>query len=505
MLGRSSSSTDREHLDLVKSTAAVIFLGTPHRGSPDLASLGEYVRSLVSSLRMETNSAVLDALGLKTSDLERAQESFSALWQKHSFRVKTFQEGLGMSGLNLGVFGNKVVPDHSSLIGDAHERAETLQANHKEMCCFSGGNDPNYRKVAGEIRSLYASMIELNAMNPPGRQLDAVPETSSITNRQKGPFINRIEHSLQSLLFPTMDSRQQQLESPAHDTCSWLFEHQLYQNWWHELDVDKHYGLLWIKGKPGAGKSVLMREMLRRASEANSDYWVASFFFNAKGEDMEHSWLGSLRSLLYQILSQNRKGLNEFARRWDKKARLQSGDQDPLMFWVEEELKSFFRIMCEHHLSTRTIIFIDALDECDPSSVRSQAYFWRQMTIISRDAGASLSVCLSSRHFPSITLSNCPEIMVQDHNTRDITNYVNQKFGLAGITSHAYWTSTRDIILQKSAGVFLWVVLVVDDVLPSWDDGENLDSVRYRILQEVPRELEKLFWGMLRLIEPELR
>ncbi|OCL01768.1 hypothetical protein AOQ84DRAFT_425923 [Glonium stellatum] len=162
MLARSSASTETELKNVVDSTAAVIFLGTPHRGSPDLAALGEWVRSVVSTLRMGTTSAILDALSLKTSDLERAQEEFSGLWQKYGFRVKTFQEGLGLAGVNLGVLGNKVVPDYSSLIGDQREHAETIEANHMGMCRFSGADDPNYHKVAGELRSIYLSIERLN-------------------------------------------------------------------------------------------------------------------------------------------------------------------------------------------------------------------------------------------------------------------------------------------------------------------------------------------------------
>ncbi|KAK0616989.1 hypothetical protein B0T14DRAFT_434076 [Immersiella caudata] len=59
MLARSSSSTDTIIKYVIGSTAAIIFLGTPHRGSPDLAALGEWARSLVS-LRMQTTSAILD-------------------------------------------------------------------------------------------------------------------------------------------------------------------------------------------------------------------------------------------------------------------------------------------------------------------------------------------------------------------------------------------------------------------------------------------------------------
>lgn len=97
MLARSSSSPEAELKDIVESTASIIFLGTPHRGSQDVAALGEVVRSVISSLGMETTPVILDALGLKTTDLSRTQEDFSMIWQKYDFQVKTFQEGLSLA------------------------------------------------------------------------------------------------------------------------------------------------------------------------------------------------------------------------------------------------------------------------------------------------------------------------------------------------------------------------------------------------------------------------
>lgn len=50
MLARSSLSSEAELKDIVESTATIIFLGTPHRGSQGVAALGEVVRSFVNSL-----------------------------------------------------------------------------------------------------------------------------------------------------------------------------------------------------------------------------------------------------------------------------------------------------------------------------------------------------------------------------------------------------------------------------------------------------------------------
>jgi len=93
MLSLCHSSSNQELSNILECTAAIVFLGTPHRGS-HAAKIGEIVRKAASALRMDTNPLVLQSLSLNNSDLERTQYIFSYLWQKHQFRVKTFQESL---------------------------------------------------------------------------------------------------------------------------------------------------------------------------------------------------------------------------------------------------------------------------------------------------------------------------------------------------------------------------------------------------------------------------
>ncbi|KAH7120233.1 hypothetical protein B0J13DRAFT_411952, partial [Dactylonectria estremocensis] len=490
MLAKSASSTEAKLRNVVKSSAAVIFLGTPHRGSPDLAALGEWARYAVSTLRMETTSAILDALGLKTTDLERVQESFSEVWQKYDFRVKTFQEGLGLTGINLGVLGNKVVPDYSSLIGDHREHAETMQASHLDMCRFSGPNDPNYRKIAGELRSVHL----------------AIARIPTVPNDAGGSGLDEADKAcIQSLWYPSINCRRQSLGNPTEHTCNWLFNHNVYQNWLNSRNRLKHHGLLWLKGKPGAGKSTLMKEAFRRAAQEQekSGYDTAAFFFSAKGHELEHSPVGLFRSLLHQLLPKHWVTLQHLKQMWEKV----EWDQDQLRgnTWQKEELQSLFESMfTTQPAAKKTLIFIDALDECDAESIRPQAYFWRRITKLAHDAGVHLNVCLSSRHFPSVTVSDCPEIFVEHHNSHDIATYVEQRFELGIAAQEPQWEYLRDSILDKSAGVFLWAVLVVDEMLRSWDDGKDL---RYLLKQMdvLPEALETLFAQLFTGLGPEVR
>lgn len=109
-LNYSDTSTIVEASDLAHSTAAVVFLGTPHRGGGQYADLGEAARKCASILLLSTNRRLLDALGLHNDDLVRNQNGFSRLWQKYDFQVKTFQESLPMTGINVPLLPtNKLV------------------------------------------------------------------------------------------------------------------------------------------------------------------------------------------------------------------------------------------------------------------------------------------------------------------------------------------------------------------------------------------------------------
>lgn len=108
MLSVSDVSEEPGLRGIVQRAAAVVFLGTPHRGSVDMAKLGNRARKLVSAILFDTSSATLDTLGLRTSDLERCQEAFSRLWARYDFQVKTFQEGLGLSGFGISLLNDKV-------------------------------------------------------------------------------------------------------------------------------------------------------------------------------------------------------------------------------------------------------------------------------------------------------------------------------------------------------------------------------------------------------------
>ncbi|EXK26009.1 hypothetical protein FOMG_17370 [Fusarium oxysporum f. sp. melonis 26406] len=505
MLSRSSSSTRFEYQNILQSVEAVIFLGTPHRGSADIAAKGEVARSLLSALGMATTPVILDSLGLKNTDLERAQEEFSRLWHMNNFRVKTFQEGL-----NLPKLGKKVVPEYSSLIGNHREHAETLQADHLEMCRYSGKDDPNYRKVAGEIRSTYLLITTSNKQESIGhwRGKNYSPVSSVGVPQHLGDdFHNQASKVwLQSLWFPAINRRYETLGSPAEQTCHWLFDNENFQDWLSGRNQERHQGLIWIKGKPGSGKSMLMGEAFRRATQrqekASAPSQTVAFFFNGKGDELEHSVVGLFRSLIYQLCSKYPLFLQCFQDIWDAKVKTGCFMASGAIAWQEVELMTAFEKMMLQKTSSKVLLFVDALDECGSSSVRYLAYFWRKITKSAFASGIDLKVCLSSRHFPSVTVSDCPEIIMEQHNSHDISTHLKQRIEIGIGIQDAQWQILEEKIREMSDGMFLWVDLVVDDLLRSWDEGRSLEYLTKRV-ENTPQALETLFSEMLSHFTPE--
>jgi len=109
MLSYADASKEREFLEIVEDVSAVVFMGTPHRGS-EAARIGDIARQVASALGIDTSPAILNSLGLRNDDLFRNQQAFARIWDERMFEVKTFQESKGISGVNIGMLNELVCP-----------------------------------------------------------------------------------------------------------------------------------------------------------------------------------------------------------------------------------------------------------------------------------------------------------------------------------------------------------------------------------------------------------
>lgn len=300
-------------------------------------------------------------------------------------------------------------------------------------------------------------------------------------------FLIGIQDCLDSLSFREIDARYQDIEVAPEGTCAWLFEQQEYRDWLNGEGVNEHHRLLWINGKPGAGKSILMKHAFQNAQQNFRLCATAGFFFNARGDTLEKTSLGLFRSLLHQLFRKIRPLLREFLPRFRNKREMQG----KICEWHARELQDFFYSAVAHPQMYQILLFIDALDECDERQARNIVDFFQ--SLVSDSSGSSLKICLSSRHYPHISIRNCPKINVEDQNGPDIMTYLRTK--LRPMIDEQV-SELEKAIIQKASGVFLWVVLVVEMLIEAVSDGEPTKLMR-DMLQGVPPKLDDLFVQIL--------
>ena len=378
-----------------------------------------------------------------------------------------------------------MVDDVSSCLGDPSlETTQHISSDHMDMCRFSGSDDVEYRKVAAALDHIHTQITKAST-NPvlPGLCAAFVPEPSS-------PLSESHRRALtDSLWHHTIDTRYATIKSAHARTCEWLLKKTEYQDW---LDINKtqnHHGVLWIKGKPGSGKSTLVKFAVANARKTRAETAVISFFFNARGEDLEKSTLGMYRSLLYQIL--NTFPYLQIVLDCLRPTVPREGET---YRWEKDDLQNLFAAAVENLGQCRLMCFIDALDECEEDQIRDLVAFLEHLGRLATSSGIHFYVCLSSRHYPHISIENGVEMILEDQedHIQDITKYLN---GTLRAGRGKQSEQIKEEVLRRSSGVFLWVVLVVQILNKEHDHG-HIHRLRKR-LGELPDGLEKLFEEIL--------
>ncbi|OHW99504.1 pfs domain-containing protein [Colletotrichum incanum] len=295
---------------------------------------------------------------------------------------------------------------------------------------------------------------------------------------------------LDLLKFGQIDKRQANIKAAHAKTCEWLIEHPDYAAWIDRQKYSEHHGFLWIRGKPGAGKSTLMKFAFLRAKRRSVTQGTSiSFFFNARGQELEKTTLGMYRSLLRQLLEKMP----------DLQALLDDTDLTDLTqadsdVWDLELLNTVFRKAIRELGQRRLTCFIDALDECNEVEVWKILKFFEDLGQYAVQNDICFYVCFSSRHYPYVDIRHGQKLVLEDQigHSKDLADYVRSELE-AGSGPQSDQVIAE--ILRKASGVFMWVVLVVDILNMEYRRG-RLFTVEKR-LKDIPSELSKLFQDIL--------
>ena len=314
------------------------------------------------------------------------------------------------------------------------------------------------------------------------------------------------------LQFKELQDREENIHDAYSNTFQWIFSvPSQYAGWSSFVDwMTSDQSLYWITGKAGAGKSTLMkmvcrdprtRQLLSRWGDGRKVQMFSHYFWNS-GTALQMSHEGLVRSMICQALEDMPNLSRElFPRRFEIYI-LFGGLKAWKEGWSWSELMTSFRRLKD--ILTRSMkmaFFIDGLDEFSGNKTEL-------IDFIHEILGKDVKFCVSSRPWTVFedAFKQSSSLRLNQVTQEDIKTYVESKFA-ANAGFQVFCTLDRQSadrllfdIAGKSAGIFLWVVLVVQSLLSGLTDGEKLTDLQKR-LEALPPRLEDLFWKMLKSVD----
>jgi hypothetical protein len=329
---------------------------------------------------------------------------------------------------------------------------------------------------------------------------------------------------LQSLHFPRMHQRRNRITRAHSQTYQWILRpknsgsHEtLVWDDFHEWLCDgTRQNIYWISGKPGSGKSTLVREIEEQidcqenlqASIQSGDLVKVSFYFWWGGNANERSLSGALRTLAHQLLELHRELIYEVV----SAPRMEIAQFPSLQMpeWEEAELIELLKWLIDlYKTRCHLLLLVDGLDELDgiDDSREQMIDFLR---VVSEPHHVKL--CVASRPWSVFrdAFRHDPQLRLEDLTKEDIKFYVqstlqnNQNFRLLANSQSDLTTELTYAICTRARGVFLWVRLVLRDLLRVIRDGGGRKQV-FRELEKIPTELDEYFERMITSIPSTYR
>jgi hypothetical protein len=316
-----------------------------------------------------------------------------------------------------------------------------------------------------------------------------------------------------SLKFEGLESRKYTIAGTHGDTYEWIFSPPRvlrqkgvkanFSSW-----LESGHGVFWVTGYPGSGKSTLMKFVDNHPTTIEKlKAWgkgcrlvKASHFFWVNGSPLQKSQEGLLRSLCFDILRQCPEILPQLCEdRWANRDTLTGTEE-----WGLPELQKMLVRLQTMELKVkdervRFCFLIDGLDE----------YSGDHDELLE-----DLRQLATSPHI-KIAASSRPGIMFEDAFGKDATKRLTMQY-LTSDDIAAYARDTLesdknfvklmedddkadgliDEVIERANGVFLWVHLVVIQLLKLFADGDSVEDVRGK-LGKFPSDLDDYFRHML--------
>ncbi|KAH7124793.1 NACHT domain-containing protein, partial [Dactylonectria macrodidyma] len=259
------------------------------------------------------------------------------------------------------------------------------------------------------------------------------------------------------------------------DSYRWILDHDDFRRW---LDGEESR-LLWIKGDPGKGKTMLLCGIINELEKASVEARSLAYFFCQATDDRLNNATAVLRGLLYLLFVQRPSLVARMRGRYD-----QAGEQLFLDVNSWDALCNMLIDVLQDPSLWNTHLIVDGLDECEIG-------LNELLSLIVRLSSSRARVLVSSRNWPSIEdalsvatqkVRLCLELN-RDAVSAAVGAYIKYKVEQL-VQIKDYDRTTRETVqwhLTSNANdTFLWVALVCQELgdlrVNKWHARAKLDG-----------------------------
>lgn len=398
-----------------------------------------------------------------------------------------------------------VIKDREKFEGLIRDLSDLIAGLNKVIPDKQDSTRTSLKREIGRMRNVPTLKLILHASTDDNN--DLVDVTKDAITRSCAQSI------LERLWFRLIDDRKDNISEAHSETLEWAIHPPTSAVAWSDLSkwLRLDHDIYWVSGKPGSGKSTLMKFLFHhRHVKRMLDEWagdrtltMASFFLWNLGSAEQKSQQGLARGLLYHVLNANQSLIPIILPNMWREAK--SGNVELNLPSNNEMSQAFSRLGTEA-TDGAYVFFIDGLDEYS-GDYRDGISFVKKLA-----KSFNIKILLSSRPIDSCVaaFSSKPMLALQDLTKGDIELYVTHT-----VRSHPYVAKLRTIdgtiteqfledLQRKAAGVFLWVVLACRSLLEGFAAYDNPTELQDRV-NELPPELGDLFRHILDKISPRYR
>jgi hypothetical protein len=172
------------------------------------------------------------------------------------------------------------------------------------------------------------------------------------------------------------------------DSYRWILNNTTFQRW----QQDPHSRLLWVKGDPGKGKTMLLCGIINELQTSAYNTVTVSYFFCQATDSRINTATAVLRGLLYMLVRQQPSLVSHIRRKYDNAGKTLFEDSNA---WVA--LKGIWTDVLKDPSLNPSYLIIDALDECVTELPELLNFVAKQSSVSSR-----VKWIVSSRNWPDI-------------------------------------------------------------------------------------------------------